>query len=116
MGNLIMAGTDQSTMDLVRGTRRGLLVTHTHYVTPSDPQTLLLSGVTRDGTFYIEDGEIKYPIRNFRFLESVVVMLNNIEAVGASERMLTMYAPQFPLRLPSLRVRDFTFSSLSDAV
>jgi len=116
MGNLIMAGTDQSTMDLVRDTRRGLLVTHTHYVTPSDPQTLLLSGVTRDGTFYIEDGEIKYPIRNFRFLESVVVMLNNIEAVGASERMLTMYAPQFPLRLPSLRVRDFTFSSLSDAV
>ena len=116
MGNLIMAGTDKSTMDLVRGTRRGLLVTHTHYVTPSDPQTILLSGVTRDGTFYIEDGEIKYPIRNFRFLESVVVMLNNIEAVGASERMLTMYAPQFPLRLPSLRVRDFTFSSLSDAV
>jgi len=116
MGNLIMAGTDKSTMDLVRATRRGLLVTHTHYVTPSDPQTILLSGVTRDGTFYIEDGEIKYPIRNFRFLESVVVMLNNIEAVGASERMLTMYAPQFPLRLPSLRVRDFTFSSLSDAV
>lgn len=116
MGNLIMAGTDQSTMDLVRGTRRGLLVTHTHYVTQSDPQSILLTGVTRDGTYYIEDGEIKYPIRNFRFLESVVVMLNNVEAVGIPERMLTLYAPQLPLRLPSLRVRDFTFSSLSDAV
>ena len=116
MGNLIMVGTDQSTMDLVRGTRRGLLVTHTHYVNIADPQSLLLTGLTRDGTFYIEDGEIKHPVRNFRFLESVVVMLNNIEAVGRSERMLTMYAPQFPLRLPSLRVRDFTFTSLSDAV
>jgi predicted Zn-dependent protease len=116
MGNLIMAGTDKSTMDLVRGTRRGLLVTHTHYVNIADPQSLLLTGLTRDGTFYIEDGEIRYPVRNFRFLESVIVMLNNIEAIGQPERMLTMYAPQFPLRLPSLRVRDFTFSSLSDAV
>jgi predicted Zn-dependent protease len=116
MGNLVMAGTDQSTMDLVRGTRRGLLVTHTHYVNVADPQSLLLTGLTRDGTFYIEDGEIKHPVRNFRFLESVVVMLNNVEAIGRPERLLTMYAPQFPLRLPPLRVRDFTFTSLSDAV
>jgi len=116
MGNLIMSGTGQSTMDLVRSTRKGLLVTHTHYVNIADPQTVLLTGLTRDGTFYIENGEIKYPIKNFRFLESVVVMLNNIEGIGAPERLLTMYDAQFPMRLPPIKVRDFTFTSLSDAV
>jgi len=116
MGNLVMGGGSQSTLDLVRSTRKGLLVTHTHYVNIVDPQTVLLTGLTRDGTFYIENGEIKYPIKNFRFLESVVVMLNNIEGIGAPERLLTMYDAQFPLRLPPLKVRDFTFTSLSDAV
>jgi predicted Zn-dependent protease len=115
MGNLIMAGTDQSTMDLVRGTRRGLLVTHTHYVTPSDPQTILLSGVTRDGTFYIEDGEIKYPIKNFRFNESPAIMLNNIEEIGKPVRVADDESP-FVMMIPPLKVRDFTFTSLSDAV
>jgi len=115
-GNLIMSGTDKSTMDLVRSTRKGLLVTHTHYVNIVDPQTVLLTGLTRDGTFYIENGEVKYPIKNFRFLESVIVMLNNVEGIGAPERLLTMYDAQFPMRLPPLKVRDFTFTSLSDAV
>ena len=68
-GNLIMVGGDKSTMDLVKGTKKGVLVTRTWYIRMVDPQTVLLTGLTRDGTFYIENGEIKYPIKNFRFNE-----------------------------------------------
>jgi Predicted Zn-dependent proteases and their inactivated homologs len=67
---VIMAGGDASLEDMIAGTRRGVLVTRTWYIRSLDPQTLLYTGLTRDGTFYIEDGEIKYPIKNFRFNES----------------------------------------------
>lgn len=106
---LIMEGTDQSLEDLIKGTRRGVLVTRLWYIRQLDPQTLLYTGLTRDGTFYIEDGEIKYPIKNFRFNESPIVMLNNIEAIGKPQRINGSM-------IPPMKIRDFTFSSLSDAV
>ena len=85
------------------------MVTRLWYIRDVDPQTLLLTRLTRDGTFYIENGKIKHPIKNMRFNESPVIMLNNIEAMGK------------PVRLggnmvPPLKIRDFTFTSLSDAV
>ncbi|HSX65864.1 MAG TPA: TldD/PmbA family protein, partial [Pseudoxanthomonas sp.] len=76
-GNLLMAGGEKSTAELVRSTQKGILVTRTWYIRMVDPQTVLLTGLTRDGTFYIENGEIKYPVKNFRFNESPVIMLNN---------------------------------------
>ena len=76
-GNLIMGGGTKSTADLIRGTEKGILVTRTWYIRMVDPQTVLLTGLTRDGTFYIENGQIKYPVKNFRFNESPVIMLNN---------------------------------------
>ncbi len=114
-GNLIMAGGDKSTMDLVKGTKNGVLVTRTWYIRLVDPQTVLLTGLTRDGTFYIEDGEIKYPIKNFRFNESPAIMLNNIEEIGKPVRVGDDESP-FVMMIPPMKVRDFTFSSLSDAV
>ena len=114
-GNLIMVGGDKSTMDLVKGTRKGVLVTRTWYIRLVDPQTVLLTGLTRDGTFYIEDGEIKYPIKNFRFNESPAIMLNNIEEIGKPVRVADDESP-FVMMIPPLKVRDFTFTSLSDAV
>jgi len=114
-GNLIMVGGDKSTMDLVKGTKKGVLVTRTWYIRLVDPQTVLLTGLTRDGTFYIEDGEIKYPIKNFRFNESPAIMLNNIEEIGKPERVADDESP-FVMMIPPLKVRDFTFTSLSDAV
>ncbi len=106
---LIMAGGDASLEDMIRDTRRGVLVTRLWYIRQLDPQTLLYTGLTRDGTFYIEDGEIKYPIKNFRFNESPIVMLNNIEELGKPVRIGRSM-------IPPMRIRDFTFSSLSDAV
>ncbi|WP_100656932.1 TldD/PmbA family protein [Alteromonas flava] len=108
-GNIIMEGGDQSLEDMIASTRRGVLVTRLWYIRQLDPQTLLYTGLTRDGTFYIEDGKIKFPIKNFRFNESPIVMLNNIEALGEPQRIDGNM-------IPTMKVRDFTFSSLSDAV
>lgn len=110
-GNTIMEGGTKSTAQLIAETDRGILVTRTWYIRMVDPQTVLLTGLTRDGTFYIENGQLKYPIKNFRFNESPVIMLNNIEEMGRSVRV-----ENGSMMVPSLKVRDFTFTSLSDAV
>jgi len=114
-GNIIMTGGDKSTQDLVKSTKKGVLVTRTWYIRMVDPQTVLLTGLTRDGTFYIENGEIKYPIKNFRFNESPAIMLNNIEEIGKPVRVGDDESP-FVMMIPPMKIRDFTFSSLSDAV
>ena len=94
---------------MIKDTKRGVLVTRLWYIRPVDPQTLLYTGLTRDGTFYVENGEVKYAIKNFRFNESPVIFLNNLEALGKPVRVNGNL-------IPPLVVRDFTFSSLSDAV
>lgn len=114
-GNIIMAGTDKSTADLIAGTKKGILVTRTWYIRMVDPQSVLLTGLTRDGTFYIENGKIKYPIKNFRFNESPVTMLNNIEEIGKPQIIGGDEAP-FTMAIAPMKVRDFHFTSLSDAV
>ena len=106
---VIMDGGTQSLDELVKSVKRGVLVTRMWYIREVDPQTVLYTGLTRDGTFYVEDGEIKYAIKNFRFNESPVIMLNNIEALGKPVRVNGCL-------IPPMVVRDFTFSSLSDAV
>lgn len=107
--NGIMIGGDKSVEQLIRSTERGILVTRFWYIRSVDPQTLLYTGLTRDGTFYIENGVIKYPIKNMRFNESPVIMLNNLEELGQPERTSGSL-------IPSLKIRDFTFTSLSDAI
>lgn len=114
-GNLIMSGGTKSTSELVRETERGILVTRTWYIRMVDPQTVLLTGLTRDGTFYIENGELKYPLKNFRFNESPVIMLNNIDELGRPVRVAGDES-SFRMMIPPMRLRDFTFTSLSDAV
>ncbi len=111
-GNVIMTGGTKSTSELVRETERGILVTRTWYIRMVDPQTVLLTGLTRDGTFYIENGELRYPIKNFRFNESPVIMLNNIDELGRPVRV----GDGQTMMIPPMRLRDFTFTSLSDAV
>ncbi|WP_460948540.1 TldD/PmbA family protein [Spirosoma daeguense] len=107
--NFIVEGGTQSLADMIKSTEKGILVTRFWYIRPVDPQTLLYTGLTRDGTFYIENGQIKFPIKNFRFNESPVIMLNNLEALGKPVRMGGNL-------IPPMKIRDFTFTSLSDAV
>jgi predicted Zn-dependent protease len=114
-GPVIMEGGDASLEDLIKGTEKGILVTRLWYIRAVDPQTLLYTGLTRDGTYYIENGKIKFPVKNFRFNESPVIMLNNLDALGRTERTLSVESNQSCL-IPPMRIRDFTFTSLSDAV
>ena len=106
---ILMDGGGASLDELIKGVKRGVLVTRLWYIRPVDPQTLLYTGLTRDGTFYVENGEVKYAIKNFRFNESPVIFLNNLEALGKPQRVNGNM-------IPPMVVRDFTFSSLSDAV
>lgn len=108
-GAIVFQGGTESIADLIKGTEKGILVTRFWYIRSVDPQTLLYTGLTRDGTFYIENGQIKYPVKNFRFNESPVIMLNNVEAMGKPVRAGGNL-------IPPLKIRDFTFTSLSDAV
>lgn len=107
--SFIMQGSDQSLEDLIKGTTNGVLVTRFYYIRLVDPQTLVFTGLTRDGTFSIENGEVKNAVKNFRFNESPAAMLANLEAVGKPVRIENSM-------VPPLRIRDFNFTSLSDAV
>ena len=107
--NGIMDGGDASLEDLIKDTKKGILVTRMWYIRTVDPQTLLYTGLTRDGTFYIENGKLKHPIKNFRFNESPIIMLNNLETLGQQVRIDGNL-------IPYMKIRDFTFTSLSDAV
>jgi predicted Zn-dependent protease len=113
--NIIMDGGDQSVEDLIKGTEKGILVSRFWYIRLVDAQSMLLTGLTRDGTYYIENGQIKYPIKNMRFNESPVIMLNNVDALGKQERTVGTESGR-SLLIPAMRIRDFTFTSLSDAV
>ncbi|MXV50824.1 TldD/PmbA family protein [Pedobacter sp. HMF7647] len=112
---IIMEGGTSSLEDLIKSTEKGILVTRLWYIRPVDPQTLLYTGLTRDGTFYIENGQIKFPVKNFRFNESPVIMLNNLEALGKPERTVSGESNTHAM-IPPMKIRDFTFTSLSDAV
>jgi predicted Zn-dependent protease len=109
-GGLALVGGSKSTEELIAGCARGVLVTHFFYIRALDPRTVLQTGLTRDGAFLIENGRITKPLKNFRWNESPLLMLNRLEDIGKPE-------PTAAGRLmPALRVRDFNFTSLSDAV
>ncbi|MBA2706608.1 MAG: TldD/PmbA family protein [Gemmatimonadaceae bacterium] len=114
-GSIKMMGGTTSTEEMIRSTPRGILVTRLWYLRQVDPRTILFTGLTRDGTFLIENGKITKAIKNFRFNESPLFMLNNIEAMGPSVRIAGTEGGG-AIVMPALKVKDFTFTSLSDAV
>ncbi len=110
LGGLTLAGGTRSTEELIGACERGVLVTRFFYIRSLDPRTVLQTGLTRDGAFLIEHGRIARPLKNFRWNESPLLMLNRLEDIGRPE-------PTAAGRMmPALRVRNFNFSSLSDAV
>jgi predicted Zn-dependent protease len=111
-GSLRLEGGSASLEQLIASTERGVLVTRLWYLRSVDQRTMVTTGLTRDGTFLIEGGKIARSIKNFRFNDSPLFMLNNLEGLGAAERT----AGGGSLVMPTLKVRDFNFTSLSDAV
>jgi len=117
-GALQMAGGTQSVQDMIASTERGILVTRLWYIRPVDPRVILYTGLTRDGTFLIERGRVTRAIKNLRFNESPVFLLNNVEALGVPQRVSASESGSAgqPIVVPAIKARDFTFTSLSDAV
>lgn len=107
--NIVMDGGKSSTDDMVRSTARGLLVTRLWYIREVDPYQKILTGMTRDGTFWIEDGEVRHAVKNLRFNQSVIEMLNQVEMMGPPQR--TAGEESFEMVVPAMKVKDFTFSS-----
>jgi predicted Zn-dependent protease len=119
IGNLILdvPGAGGSLGELTAGTDRGLLLTSLFYIRELDPQSLLLTGLTRDGVYLIENGEVTGAVNNFRFNESPVAALGRISGAGASGLALSReWSEYFPRTvMPPLRIADFNMSSVSQA-
>jgi len=116
--SLVLEGSDTSVEQMIKSTRRGLLVTFFWYIRPVDPATLLNTGMTRDGLFLIENGEIAGPVQNFRWNMSPIVGFNNVSAIGQSTPMHTGESYDGPgtALVPAVRMEDFYMTSVSPAV
>ncbi|HEU4560380.1 MAG TPA: metallopeptidase TldD-related protein [Longimicrobium sp.] len=117
-GGFEMAGGNTSIEEMIRSTERGLLVTRLWYIRQVDPRTILFTGLTRDGTFLVENGQITTAVKNLRWNESPVFMLNNVEAMSPPVRVSASESGEAgnAVIVPAVKARDFTFTSLSDAV
>ena len=115
--NLLMTGGTASLADMIANTERGLLLTTLWYIRTVDPAVLLLTGLTRDGVYLIEDGEVTAAVNNFRFNESPLDLLRRATEAGASEVTLPREWGDWATRaaMPALRIPDFHMSSVSQA-
>jgi len=123
-GSFRMSGRGDATSvdEMIATTKRGILVTRLAGLAPWATNDLLLTGYTRDGTWLIENGKVSKPVKNFRFAEAPLTVLNRIEQIGVPKRVFRPNAPgaipdgYAPVVVPALKVRDFNFVSLADAV
>lgn len=113
--HMTVKGRTATIDEMIASTKRGILVTRFSGIPekPLDNRSVLLYGYTRDGTWLVENGKISHPIKNFRFTESPFFVLNSVEQVGVPQRI---FHPGIPIVVPALKVRDFSFTSLSDAI
>jgi PmbA protein len=109
--NIVMEGARSSIEDMVKSTPKGLLVTRFWYIREVDPYQKILTGMTRDGTFWVEDGLVKHGVKNLRFNQSIVEMLRQVEMLGQPQR--TAGEESFEMVVPSMKIREFNFSSLT---
>ena len=120
VNNIMASSTVPSSIDdMIKSTNRGLLIGRFWYIRGVDPRTALQTGLTRDGVWYVENGKIQYPVKNFRFNQSLVQLLapGNVEMIGAPERVGSSEGQgTASAMLPALKVKEFTFTSQSEAV
>lgn len=116
--NLIMAGGEDSLADMIASTERGVLLTRFWYIRGLNPRIASFTGLSRDGTFLIENGRISRPVTNSRFNQSLTDMLGNVEMIGPSVRVAAAEnsSVSTPIVVPALKVRNFTLSSVSDGI
>ncbi|HEX7285299.1 MAG TPA: TldD/PmbA family protein, partial [Candidatus Angelobacter sp.] len=112
-GNIVFLtpGGEQSTEQMVADTERGILITRLWYIREVDPYEKILTGMTRDGTFLVEGGKVQCGIRNFRFNQSLIEMLNKVEAMSQAVR--ASGEESFDMVAPAMKVRDFNFTEVT---
>lgn len=115
-GNIIMNGTNKSVEDLIASTEKGIFVTRFWYIRSVDEKQVLLTGLTRDGVFLIENGKIKHAINNFRFNDSPINMLKHIVDMSETEKVVGSETGDSKIVVPALKLSEFNFSTISDAV
>ena len=106
-----VSGQTRTVEQMIASTERGVLVTRLWYIREVDPYEKILTGMTRDGTFLVENGRIQHGIRNFRFNQSLVAMLSHVEALGAPVR--ASGEESFDMVVPAMKVRDFNFTEVT---
>ncbi len=111
--NLVVANGESTLDEMVGATQRGLLVTRFHYSNIVHPTLAVITGMTRDGTWLVEDGEVKHPVKNFRFTQSILEALANTEMVSKETEMVSEFFFAAS-RVPALRVNRFHFTGRSD--
>jgi len=104
-------GNPKSVPQMIAGTERGVLVTRLWYIREVDPYEKILTGMTRDGTFYVENGQIQYGVRNFRFNESLIHMFSSVEEMGVPVR--ASGEESFDMVVPPIKVREFNFTEVT---
>jgi predicted Zn-dependent protease len=109
--NLVFSGGDSSIQKMIASTERGLLVTRLWYIREVDPYEKVMTGMTRDGLFLVENGRVTCAVRNFRFNQSIIEMLKNVELLGPAVRATGEEA--FEMVVPAMKVRDFRFSEVT---
>ncbi len=111
-GNLFLAPGDASKEEMLAATKRGVWVSRFWYTRPVHPLTVVLTGMTRDGTFLIEDGRIVAPVKNLRFTQSYLEAMNRVEQIGRETMLLPSFAGS--CRVPALRIRDWEFTGATE--
>jgi len=116
--NFVMSGADASLEDMIKSMKRGVLITRFWYIRPLNPRIISVTGLTRDGTFLIENGKIARPVTNFRFNQSLAELLANVEMLGRPTRVAAdeTGSTGTAVVVPPLKVKDFTLASVSDAI
>jgi predicted Zn-dependent protease len=109
--NLVFSGGDTSVAEMIASTERGVLVTRFWYIRELEPYEKVITGMTRDGTFLIENGKVVGGIRNFRFNHSIIAALSNVEMLGPSAR--ASGEESFDMVVPAMKIRDFHFSEVT---
>jgi PmbA protein len=109
--NIVIAGGSTSTDEMIASTERGVLVTRLWYIREVDPYEKIMTGMTRDGTFLIENGRVSRGLRNFRFNQGIIELLNSVEALSPSVR--ASGEETFDMVVPAMKVRGFNFTEVT---
>ena len=112
---MIVKGGDSSKEEMIKSTKYGLYVNRFHYANIINPKEMTFTGMTRDGLFLIENGKITSAVKNLRFTDSIIRLLNNVEFLS-KERYIAneFFDPEFSIILPYMKIKGFKFSSTTE--